>query len=156
MSAAPSSSTPLVLVVNGPNLNLLGEREPHIYGTTTLDEIIDGLRELAEGEGLTIEHFQSNHEGELVDAIQSARGRCAAVIVNAAALTHYAWAIHDALATFDGYVVEVHISNPYARESWRHTSVLTSVADASICGAGPLGYELALRAAVAHLDERDG
>jgi 3-dehydroquinate dehydratase-2 len=156
MTAATKDSAPVVLVLNGPNLNLLGEREPHIYGTTTLAEIVEGVRKLAESEGLVLEHFQSNHEGELVDAIQGARGRCGAIIINAAALTHYAWAIHDALATFDGYVVEVHISNPYARESWRHTSVLTSVADASICGAGPLGYELALRAVSAHLDEHDG
>jgi 3-dehydroquinate dehydratase-2 len=152
---APGTAAPVVLVLNGPNLNLLGEREPHIYGTATLEQIVEGVRKLAEAEGLLLEHFQSNHEGELVDAIQAARGRCSAIIINAAAFTHYAWAIHDALAAFEGYVVEVHISNPYARESWRHTSVLTSVADASICGAGPLGYELALRATSAHLDQHD-
>jgi 3-dehydroquinate dehydratase-2 len=151
-----SGASPIVLVLNGPNLNLLGEREPHIYGTTTLDDIVEGVRKLAAPAGFTIEHVQSNHEGELVDAIQAARGRCAAILVNAGALTHYAWAIHDALATYEGYVVEVHISNPYAREAWRHTSVLTGVANASICGAGALGYELALRAAMAWLDEHDG
>src|SRR5262245_60480200 len=103
MSAAARTSTggasaPIVLLLNGPNLNLLGEREPDIYGTTTLDEIVAAVRKLAEGEGVALEHLQSNHEGELVDAIQGARGRCAAIIINAAALTHYAWAIHDALA----------------------------------------------------------
>jgi 3-dehydroquinate dehydratase-2 len=141
------STTPLVLVVNGPNLNLLGDREPEIYGTTTLDEIVDGLRKQAAELGVALEHVQSNHEGEVVDAIQGARGRCAALIINAGAFTHYAWSIHDALATYEGYVVEVHISNPYARESWRHLSVIASVANASICGVGIAGYEFALRAA---------
>jgi 3-dehydroquinate dehydratase-2 len=139
------------MVVSGPNLNLLGDREPSIYGTTTLDEIVDGLQADATGAGLAIDHIQSNHEGELVDAIQSARGRHAAVIVNAGAFTHYSWAIHDALAAYDGYVVEVHLSNPRTRESWRHTSVIAPVADATICGIGAFGYELAMQAVVRHL-----
>lgn len=145
------SDTPIVLVINGPNLNLLGDREPAIYGTTTLDEIVDQLGLQAKGDGLALEHTQSNHEGELVDAIQGARKRCAAIIVNAGAFTHYSWALHDALAAYEGYVVEVHISNPYTRESWRHNSVITPVADGSICGLGPFGYELALRAVSRHL-----
>ena len=96
--------------------------------------------------GSTIEAFQSNHEGELVEAIHGARRRCAAIIVNAGAFTHYAWSLHDALAAFDGPVVELHLSNPNAREAWRHTSVVAPVADGSIVGFGGFGYELAARA----------
>jgi 3-dehydroquinate dehydratase-2 len=144
-------SAPVVLVVNGPNLNLLGDREPEIYGTTSLDDIITALHDEAARLGVEIEHVQSNHEGQMVDAIQAARRRCAAIIVNAGAFTHYSWAIHDALATYEGYVVEVHISNPYARERWRHDSVITPVADGSICGLGASGYRLALHAVAEHL-----
>ena len=97
-----------------------------------------------------LEHQQSNHEGVLVDAIQAARGRCAAIVINAGALTHYAWALQDALSTFAGPVIEVHISNPYAREPWRHTSVVAPVATASICGLGGHGYAVAV-AAVARM-----
>ena len=140
------SAEPVVLVIDGPNLNLLGDREPEIYGTTTLDEIVDDLRTGAAKAGLVIEHVQSNHEGELVDAVQGARKRCAAIIINGGAFTHYSWALHDALAAYEGYVIEVHISNPQARESWRHTSVITPVADGAIIGVGALGYQLALQA----------
>ena len=101
---------------------------------------------MADEHGLTIEAFQSNHEGELVEAIHGARRRCAAIIVNAGAFTHYAWSLHDALAAFDGPVVELHLSNPNAREAWRHTSVVAPVADGSIVGFGGFGYELAARA----------
>jgi 3-dehydroquinate dehydratase-2 len=145
------SAEPVVLVIDGPNLNLLGDREPEIYGTTTLDEIVDDLRTGAAKAGLAIEHVQSNHEGELVDAVQGARKRCAAIIINGGAFTHYSWALHDALAAYEGYVIEVHISNPQARESWRHTSVITPVADGAIIGVGPLGYQLALQAIAGHL-----
>ncbi len=96
--------------------------------------------------GLAVEAVQSNHEGELVEAIHGARRRCAAIIVNAGAFTHYAWSLHDALAAFDGPVVELHLSNPNAREAWRHTSVIAPVADGSIVGFGGFGYELAARA----------
>jgi 3-dehydroquinate dehydratase-2 len=144
-------TSPVVLIVNGPNLNLLGDREPEIYGTATLDDIVAEVRVEAEGAGFTLEHVQSNHEGEIVDAIQAARRRCAAVIINAGAFTHYSWAIHDALAAYDGYVVEVHLSNPFARERWRHDSVITPVADGCICGLGKLGYRLALEAVAHHL-----
>ena len=139
-----------VLLVSGPNLNLLGEREPEVYGTATLDDHVARARAAADKHGLELEHVQSNREGELVEAIQQARGRCAAVIVNAGALTHYAWSLHDALAAFDGPVVELHISNPNAREPWRHTSVVAPVANGSIVGFGGHGYELAV-AAVAEL-----
>jgi len=136
----------LVLMLSGPNLNVLGEREPDVYGTSTLDEYVAAATRTAAAHSLELEHVQSNHEGELVDAVHAARGRAAAIVVNAAALTHYAWSLHDALAAFEGPVVEVHISNPYAREPWRHTSVVAPVASGTICGFGELGYELALEA----------
>ncbi|MDQ3680121.1 MAG: type II 3-dehydroquinate dehydratase, partial [Actinomycetota bacterium] len=108
----------------------------------------------ADAHGIDLEHVQSNHEGELVEAIHGARGRCAAMVVNAAALTHYAWSIHDALAAFDGVVLEVHLSNPNAREPWRHTSVVAPVADGTITGLGGLGYELAMEAVARLLRDR--
>ena len=137
---------PTVLLLSGPNLNLLGEREPQIYGTATLDDLVAKARAAADNHGLDLEHVQSNGEHELVEAIQQARARCAAIIVNAGALTHYAWSLHDALAAFDGLVVELHISNPNARETWRHTSVIAPVARGSIVGFGAFGYELAVHA----------
>ena len=135
-----------ILLLSGPNLNLLGEREPEVYGTETLDEHVATARTTAAGHGLELEHVQSNHEGELVDAVQRARGRCAAIIVNAAALTHYAWSLHDALAAFDGVVVELHLSNPNAREPWRSISVVAPVATGSIVGFRGHGYALAVDA----------
>lgn len=135
-----------VLLLNGPNLNLLGERQPEIYGTASLDDHVRAATAAAERHGLTLHHVQSNHEGDLVDAIQAARGTRAAIIINAGAFTHYAWAIHDALAAFDGIVIEVHLSNPGAREPWRHTSVITPVADGVIAGLGGAGYVLAVDA----------
>ena len=119
----------IVLLLHGPNLNLLGDREPEVYGTATLADHVATRR--AGGRpstGSTIEALQSNHEGELVDAIHGARRRCAAIIINPGAFTHYAWSLHDALAAFDGPVVELHLSNPNAREPWRHTSVVAPVA----------------------------
>jgi 3-dehydroquinate dehydratase-2 len=103
---------------------------------------------------LALEHVQSNHEGELVEAVHASRGHCAAIVVNAGALTHYAWSLHDALAAFDGVVVEVHLSNPDAREPWRRTSVVAPVADGSITGLGGLGYRLALEAVAGLLADR--
>jgi 3-dehydroquinate dehydratase II len=146
------SARPLVLLLNGPNLNLLGEREPQVYGRATLADHVDAARRTAGELGLELEHVQSNHEGELVDAIHAARGRCAAIVVNPGAFTHYAWAIHDALAAFDGPVVEVHLSNPEGREPWRHTSVVSPVATGTIAGLGGLGYELAIEAVARLLD----
>jgi len=138
--------SPLVLLLSGPNLDLLGQREPQIYGTATLEDHVAAASETAARLGLSIEHLQSNHEGDLVDAIHRARGRVAAIVVNAAAFTHYAWSLHDALATFDGPVVEVHLSNPNAREGWRHQSVVAPAATGTIAGFGGLGYRLALEA----------
>jgi 3-dehydroquinate dehydratase-2 len=135
-----------ILLLHGPNLNLLGEREPEIYGTATLDDHVATTRAAAEAAGFELEHLQSNHEGELVDAIHAARERCAAIIVNPGALTHYAWSLHDALAAFPGVIVEVHLSNPNAREPWRHTSVVAPVANGSLMGFGGHGYELAVEA----------
>jgi len=140
------SARPVVLLLHGPNLNLLGDREPEIYGTATLDDHVATARGAAEAAGFDLEHVQSNHEGELVDAIHGARRRCAAIIVNPGALTHYAWSLHDALAAFDGVVVEVHLSNPNAREPWRHTSVVAPVATGSIMGFGGHGYAMAVDA----------
>ena len=135
-----------MLLLSGVNLNLLGEREPLIYGSATLEDHVKASREAAEAAGLELEHLQSNHEGDLVDAVHGARGRCAAIVVNGAAFTHYAWGLHDALAAFEGPVVEVHISNPMAREPWRHTSVLSPVATGIISGLGGHGYVLAIEA----------
>jgi 3-dehydroquinate dehydratase-2 len=142
-----------VLLLSGPNLNLLGAREPEVYGTATLDNHVAAAAAVAEVHGLALEHRQSNHEGELVDAIHQARDRCEAIIVNAGALTHYAWSLHDALASFDGPVVELHLSNPGAREAWRHTSVITPVATGVVAGFGGHGYELAVAAVVRLLSD---
>ncbi len=140
----------LVLVLSGPNLNLLGEREPEVYGTATLADHVAAAEMAAAAHDLQIEHLQSNHEGELVDAIHGARGRCAAIVINPGAFTHYAWSLHDALAAFDGPVIELHLSNPAARESWRHVSVVAPVATATIAGLGGHGYPVAI-AAVARI-----
>ncbi|MDQ3353154.1 MAG: 3-dehydroquinate dehydratase [Actinomycetota bacterium] len=136
----------LVLLLHGPNLNLLGDREPEVYGTATLADHVAAATVAAEDAGLELEHLQSNTEADLVEAIHGARGRCAAIVVNPGALTHYAWSLHDALAAFDGVKIELHLSNPNAREPWRHTSVVAPVVDASLVGLGADGYPLALEA----------
>ena len=135
-----------ILLLHGPNLNLLGQREPHIYGTATLADYEALTRTTAARYGATVETLQSNHEGVLIDAIHGARNRVDAILINPGAFTHYAWAIHDALAAFNGPIVEVHISNPNAREAWRHTSVVAPVATGSIMGFGMHGYELGVEA----------
>jgi 3-dehydroquinate dehydratase II len=144
----------LVLLLSGPNLNLLGEREPDVYGTATLEDHVAAAAAAAEEHGLRLEHLQSNHEGDLVEAVQGARGRAVAVIVNAGALTHTSWSLHDALAAFDGVVVELHLSNPAAREPFRHTSTIAPVADGCIAGFGGLGYPLAVEAVSRILADR--
>ncbi len=146
MSGATGGEGPLVLLLHGPNLNLLGEREPDVYGTATLADHVAAATASAGGAGLVLEHLQSNAEADLVEAIHGARGRCAAIVVNPGALTHYAWSLHDALAAFDGVKLELHLSNPNAREPWRHTSVVATVVDASLVGLGADGYPLALEA----------
>jgi 3-dehydroquinate dehydratase-2 len=139
-------SRPLVLLLSGANLGILGERQPEIYGSTTLAELVDLARRTADAHGLDLEHLQTNHEGELVDAILGARGRAAAIVINPGAFTHYAWSLHDALAAFEGPVIELHISNPAAREPWRHTSVVAPVASGTVAGFGALGYRIAVEA----------
>ena len=143
-----------ILLLSGPNLNLLGEREPEHYGTTTLDDLVAIARETAAKLGHDLEHVQSNHEGVLIDAIHGARGRCGAIVVNAGAFSHYAFALTDALAMFEGPTIEVHLSNPYARERWRHRSVLSPVVDGAIVGLKATGYRLAVEAAATLMEER--
>lgn len=147
---------PLVLLLSGPNLDLLGERQPEVYGSRTLDEVVKEAAAEAAEVGMALEHRQSNHEGELIELVHGARGRAAALVVNAGALSHYSWALHDAVAAFDGVVVELHLTNPAAREPWRHTSVLAPVADGVVAGFGPLGYRLAVQAVARLLRDRHG
>lgn len=142
-----------ILLLHGPNLNLLGRREPEIYGTSTLVDYVNVVRTIAEGRGWTVHDRQSNHEGDLIDAIHSARGRHDAIIINAGALTHYSWSIHDALGTFEGPIIEVHISNPHAREPFRRSSVVAPKATCTIAGLGLRGYEIAARVATTRSSE---
>lgn len=135
-----------MLLLSGPNLDLLGQRQPEVYGAETLAEHVARATGAAEGLGLTLEHRQSNHEGELIEAVHAARGRAVAIIVNAGALSHTSWSLHDALAAFDGVVVELHLSNPAGREPFRHCSVIAPVADGMVAGFGGLGYRLAVEA----------
>jgi 3-dehydroquinate dehydratase-2 len=137
-----------ILLLSGPNLNLLGTREPHVYGSDTLDDCVAHARAAADAVGHTLEHVQSNHEGDLVDAIQGARGRCAAIVINPGAYTHSSFAIADALAAFDGVKVELHLSNPASREEWRRTSVVAPYVTGTVAGFGRAGYRLAVEAAV--------
>jgi 3-dehydroquinate dehydratase-2 len=138
-----------VLILNGPNLNLLGSREPDIYGTASLQDHIESASAAAAAHGLTVKSLQSNSEAELVEAIHSATGAVDAIIINAGALTHYSWSLHDALRSFKGNKIEVHLSNPSAREEFRHVSVVSGVVDGSISGFGGLSYVLAIHALVA-------
>jgi len=141
----PSPSSPRILVIHGPNLNLLGRREPEIYGRTTLDEINSRLTTLGAQLGLALDTFQSNHEGAIVDRIQQAAGGCDGLIINAAAFTHTSVAIRDALAVLEAPVIEVHLSNIHRREPFRHTSMTAGVVTGQILGLGAAGYALALR-----------
>ncbi len=143
-----------ILVIHGPNLNLLGTREPEVYGSTTLSEIDAMLSELGGELGVEVESFQSNHEGAIIDAIHSARGRFGGILLNPGAYTHYSVAIRDAIAAVDLPVVEVHLSNIYKREPFRHRSVIAPVAAGTITGFGAESYRLGLRALV-HLLQGD-
>lgn len=139
---------PSLLLLSGPNLNLLGTREPTIYGTATLDDHVTLARTTAEARGFELHHSQHNHEGEIVDAVHGARSNMAGIVINPGAFTHYSWALHDALAAYDGPIVELHLSNPAARESFRHLSVVAPVASGTIAGFGGAGYRLAVEAIV--------
>ncbi|MHA7217688.1 type II 3-dehydroquinate dehydratase [Arthrobacter sp. MDT1-48-3] len=136
--------TPRILVINGPNLNLLGTREPAVYGTATLDDVVRLASDAARERGCTTTAMQSNHEGEIIDAIHAARTTADGIVINAGAYTHTSIAIRDALAGVGLPVVEVHISNVHRREEFRHHSFLSGVADAVIVGAGVDGYRLAV------------
>ena len=146
----------VISLLHGPNLDLLGQREPHIYGAATLADHVATASAAAAALGLSITAFQTNHEGELVEAIHAARATSVAIIINPGAFTHYAWSLHDALATFTGPIIELHISNPNARESWRHTSVVSPVATGTIVGLGAHGYELAVQAIARRLADPRG
>ena len=142
------ATLPTIYVLNGPNLNLLGTREPEIYGSDTLDDIAGRLEDRARALGLEIEMRQSNHEGHLIDWLHEANAEGAkAVILNAGGFTHNSVAIHDAIKAIDVPVIEVHLSNPQARESFRRRSLVAQAARGTIAGFGALGYELALDAA---------
>jgi 3-dehydroquinate dehydratase-2 len=143
-----------VLVINGPNLNLLGRREPGIYGATSLEEINDRLTVVAANLGVKVDFFQSNHEGALVDAIQKAFDRYQGLIINPAAYTHTSVAIRDAIAAVGLPTVEVHLSNVYGREEFRHKSLTAPVVLGQIAGFGATGYELALRGLMGYLGRK--
>lgn len=145
---------PHILILNGPNLNMLGVREPSIYGTATLADIEALCRERAAALGVTVDFRQSNHEGVLVDWIQEARTGCDALIINAAAYTHTSVAIHDALKLLAVPVAEVHLSDPKAREPFRHHSYIESVAALAVAGQGPEGYGKALEQLTALLQKK--
>lgn len=139
----------LVAMVNGPNLNLLGTREPAVYGETTWEEVKEGLLRQAAESGLEIEFFQSNHEGAIIDHLQGLGGRARGLIINPGALTHYSYALRDALASLDLIKIEVHITNIHRREEWRAKSLISPVVDGVITGLGTDGYRLALHAVAA-------
>lgn len=141
-----------ILVLNGPNLNLLGTREPGIYGADTLDDILDRLRKDAEQHDVELRTVQSNHEGALVDALHEARGWADGVVFNAGAFTHSSYALRDAITAIQLPVVETHLSNVHAREPFRHTSVLAGVCLGVVAGFGPDSYTVALDALLRHLD----
>jgi 3-dehydroquinate dehydratase-2 len=145
---------PRVLVVHGPNLNLLGSREPHVYGTTTLDEIDSRLASAAREAGANVDCFQSNHEGALVDRIQESPASFDGILINPGAYTHTSVALRDALAATSLPVVEVHLSNVHAREEFRRHSFVSPIAIAVVCGFGWRGYLLGLEGLLAHLRDR--
>lgn len=138
--------TATIYILNGPNLNLLGKREPAIYGRETLADVEKLCRAAAKKLGLSVEFRQSNHEGELIDWVQEARTKAAGLVVNAGGLTHTSVALMDALLAADQPVIEVHISNIFRREEFRHHSYISLAAKGVICGLGPKGYILALEA----------
>lgn len=135
---------PRILVIHGPNLNMLGKREPETYGHTTLEEVNSELEKLGKSMGVAVETFQSNHEGDIIDRIQQAIGTCAGLIINPAAYTHTSIAIRDALLLLDMPIIEVHISDISKRESFRHASMITDISTDQVVGQGVRGYSIAL------------
>ncbi len=144
-----------ILVIHGPNLNLLGSREPDIYGTTTLEEINADLTSAAKEWGADVEFFQSNHEGALVDRIQEAQSWADGIVINPGGLTHTSVALRDALVATELPIVEVHLSNVFAREEFRRTSYISPIALGVISGLGPTGYGLGLNALLEFLDQSE-
>jgi 3-dehydroquinate dehydratase-2 len=143
-----------ILVIHGPNLNLLGQREPDIYGKVTIDDINDELKEMARTKKVALEIVQSNHEGEIVELIGKSAGKFAAILINPAAYTHTSVAIRDAISSVKIPAVEVHLSNIYAREDFRRTSLISPVAKGQICGFGKMSYILGLEAAISLIGKR--
>jgi 3-dehydroquinate dehydratase-2 len=143
-----------ILLINGPNLNLLGTREPATYGTTTLPQVVEAASEQCARQSITFSHIQSNHEGVLLDRIHEARGNVDAIIINPGAFTHTSIALRDALLGVDIPFIEVHISNVHAREAFRHHSYLSDKAVAVICGLGTYGYEAAIEYAARHIKSK--
>ncbi|KAJ5827199.1 Dehydroquinase class II [Penicillium robsamsonii] len=144
-----------ILLINGPNLNLLGTREPHIYGHTTLSDVELNSREVAASHGAVLESFQSNHEGAIVDRIQAARGKVDGIIINPGAYTHTSVAIRDALLGVDTPFIELHVSNVHAREPWRHHSYFSDKAAGIIVGLGVYGYKVAVEHICVNFEEKE-
>lgn len=147
------SSMNSILVLNGPNLNLLGTRQPEVYGRETLADVQVACQKHADRLGVALEFVQSNHEGALIDAIHAAKGRHGGIVLNAGAYTHTSIALMDALASVELPCVEVHLSNIHAREAFRHVSFISKVAVGQICGFGPQGYLFAIEALVQRLEK---
>lgn len=144
-----------ILLINGPNLNLLGTREPSVYGSTTLSDVIESASQQCSSQSVAFSHIQSNHEGVLIDRIHEARGNIDAIVINPGAFTHTSVAIRDALVGVDIPFVEIHISNVHKREPFRHHSYLSDKAEAVICGLGVFGYEAAISYAVRYIKPKN-
>lgn len=142
-----------IVILNGPNLNMLGTREPDVYGSETLADIESLLKDKAETLGVSVEFFQTNHEGEMIDRIHSAFGKADGIVINPGAWTHYSYALRDALSSIGVPIIEVHMSNIHKRESFRHVSVVAAIAVGQIAGFGSHSYELGLTSLVRHLDK---
>ena len=141
-----------ILVINGPNLNMLGQREPEKYGNITLETIVNNLNKIAQAEGVTLETFQSNHEGEIIDKIQQTK--CDGLIINAGGYTHTSVAIRDAISSVGIPTVEVHMTNIHAREEFRHTSLISGVSIAQVVGFKEKSYEFALSGLISYLQNK--
>lgn len=146
---------PTILLINGPNINLLGTREPHLYGSTTLDTVVSTVTAQAKNLNATIQHFQSNHEGAIIDRLHAARGNVDAIIVNPGGLTHTSVPLRDALLGIEIPFIEVHVTNIHSREPWREKSFLSDKATGVICGLGVYGYEAAVEFCVRMVREKE-